>query len=268
LVNEWIKDGLLPIRYIYKENGGKYTAMRMANEVCSTKYLITLDSDDELIPTALEVINKQWEAIEAASLGNSIAEIRAYSMYPDGNILGNYRLPDSIEFIDTTWQEMVLKNRNDNELFCSWNLEKLKLIMNFDEDFWLKGKFKYLGEGIYWARLGKQFKTRYLNISLRIYHVDAGISIMRGPRQEVFFYDAIVGSKYFLDENIEYFFWRPKYFFNLLIKYGVSKFILNISFAESLRVIQSKRFRLYYILSYPAAFFLYLYYRKIKKSYW
>ncbi len=268
VVDGWIKDGQLSIKYVYKPNGGKYTAMQMANELCTTKYLLTLDSDDELVPAAVQVIQEQWQQIEAGGLENSIAEIRAYSKFTDGKILGNYLLPDKVEYIDATWQEMVLKNKNDNELFCSWNLEKLQSVMNDQEDFWLKGKFKYLGESIYWARLGKKYKSRYLNAALRIYHLDGGSSIIRNSAQQTVFYNTIVGNKYFLDENVDYFFWRPKYFFNMLLKFGICGFILKIGFTQSLKVIHSAKLKLYYVLSYPISLALYLYYSKIKKRYW
>ena len=46
---------LFPIYYIKKENGGKHTAINRSHSYIHGKYCFVLDSDDIIIPTAVEI---------------------------------------------------------------------------------------------------------------------------------------------------------------------------------------------------------------------
>ena len=49
------------IRYIYKKNGGKHTALNVALDNIKTKLLIIVDSDDQLTSDATEIIEKTYK---------------------------------------------------------------------------------------------------------------------------------------------------------------------------------------------------------------
>lgn len=77
LVNRWIKENKLEIEYHFKENGGKHTAIRLAYQLADAKYLLGIDSDDELTPIAVEIFRKEWKKLEDAGLEDQFAEISA-----------------------------------------------------------------------------------------------------------------------------------------------------------------------------------------------
>ncbi len=52
------------IDYIYKENGGKHTALNAAHPYIHGKYVLILDSDDTLTEDAVEIILKSWKQWE------------------------------------------------------------------------------------------------------------------------------------------------------------------------------------------------------------
>jgi len=58
LVAKWQKENKLNIEYIYKENGGKNSAMEIAFAKCSTDYVCIVDSDDYVSEDSTEVIYK------------------------------------------------------------------------------------------------------------------------------------------------------------------------------------------------------------------
>lgn len=60
LVNGWIKDNILPIRYIYKENGGLHTGYNMAYANIATELNVCIDSDDFMPDDAVEIIEREW----------------------------------------------------------------------------------------------------------------------------------------------------------------------------------------------------------------
>lgn len=47
------EEGIVDIRYLYKDNGGKHTAMNMGIREASREYFLCIDSDDSLMPGAL-----------------------------------------------------------------------------------------------------------------------------------------------------------------------------------------------------------------------
>lgn len=69
VMDGFISEGLLDIRYIYKENGGKHTAMNMGIREASREYFLCIDSDDLLMHGAfarlLEVIKDRPAGIIA-----------------------------------------------------------------------------------------------------------------------------------------------------------------------------------------------------------
>ena len=60
LVREWISEGVIPIRYIYKENGGLYTGYNTAYANIYTELNVCIDSDDAIPVDAVEKIVRIW----------------------------------------------------------------------------------------------------------------------------------------------------------------------------------------------------------------
>lgn len=60
LVQSWITENQINIRYIYQQNGGKMRAHNHAVELCETEFFLCIDSDDSLVEDAVEVILKTW----------------------------------------------------------------------------------------------------------------------------------------------------------------------------------------------------------------
>lgn len=60
LVQGWVTEGLIPIRYIYKENGGLYTGYNKAYANIDTELNVCIDSDDAMPADAVEQIVRIW----------------------------------------------------------------------------------------------------------------------------------------------------------------------------------------------------------------
>ena len=61
VVEGFIKEQRIPIRYIWKENGGLYTGYNTAYEVISAPLNVCIDSDDFMPDNAVEKIVKTWK---------------------------------------------------------------------------------------------------------------------------------------------------------------------------------------------------------------
>lgn len=60
LIDSFIREQIIPIRYIYKENGGLYTGYNTAYSVIGTELNVCIDSDDAMPADAVETILRTW----------------------------------------------------------------------------------------------------------------------------------------------------------------------------------------------------------------
>ena len=60
LIQGFIDKAIIPIRYIYKENGGLYTGYNVAYANIETELNVCIDSDDYMPENAVELIVKTW----------------------------------------------------------------------------------------------------------------------------------------------------------------------------------------------------------------
>ena len=61
LVERWIEEKAIPIKYIYKENGGLYTGYNVAYLTIETELNVCIDSDDAMPDNAVERILRFWK---------------------------------------------------------------------------------------------------------------------------------------------------------------------------------------------------------------
>lgn len=92
VVEKWILDNIIPIRYIYKENGGLYTGYNTAYANIYSELAVCIDSDDFMPDNAVELILKCWKERG----GPQYAGICGLDFYLDGNPIGGY-FPNSLK---------------------------------------------------------------------------------------------------------------------------------------------------------------------------
>lgn len=61
LVQGWIAEGRLPVRYIHQENGGLYTGYNTAYANIDTELCVCIDSDDWMPDNAVALISGHWK---------------------------------------------------------------------------------------------------------------------------------------------------------------------------------------------------------------
>ena len=80
LVEGWIAEGKISIRYVYKENGGKPSAHNRGVAESFGELFFCVDSDDYLTCNAVEVIKGAWQSADEGNVGMLL-----YRAYPNGN---------------------------------------------------------------------------------------------------------------------------------------------------------------------------------------
>lgn len=113
LVESWQAEGLLSIRYIYKENGGMHSAHNVAHANVATELCMCLDSDDQLTDDCVEVVLAFWR--ENADCHEQVAGIIADDGQMDGSILGT-PLPQDIRMEKEEYLHQILGVKGDKKL--------------------------------------------------------------------------------------------------------------------------------------------------------
>lgn len=67
------------IDYIRKENGGKHTALNAAHPYIKGEYVLVLDSDDRLVPTAVEQVLAVWSRYESNPAVGQVIFLKGYT---------------------------------------------------------------------------------------------------------------------------------------------------------------------------------------------
>ncbi len=253
VVDLFIQEGIIDITYIRKENGGKHTAQRMAYEIATTVYITEVDSDDALVPTAIEDFENAGMEIEKCN--KNIAKVSMFTTSFDGQIrgYGNYRMPVGVPYIDATWQEYVLKQNNHREYLSSISVEKFKDCVDYSFFDISNGKpMKFLGESILWSLIGKKYSTRILNKKGLIVYLDATNSILRGEQN---YFNNMANSIYFVDLNIRYFWWNPRYFIGHEKHMCDSAVKAGVSLSEMIGYIKNKRHKFFMSIFYIPFYF-------------
>lgn len=89
IVDKWIEENLIDIKYVYKENGGLHTGYNKAIELLDTELSICIDSDDCLSDNAIEIILNFWDKNQDSECAGLIG--LDYDL--NNNLIGD-RLPD------------------------------------------------------------------------------------------------------------------------------------------------------------------------------
>ena len=93
LIQGFIDEGRIPIRYIYKENGGLYTGYNTAYANIETELNVCVDSDDSMPVNAVEIILRIWKGKGS----DRFAGLIGLDCYMDsGNPIGG-AFPDGLE---------------------------------------------------------------------------------------------------------------------------------------------------------------------------
>ena len=93
LVNKWIQDNLISIKYHFKENQGMHSGHNSAYAIIDTPLNVCIDSDDYMSDNAIEIILNQWQKIKNDKTYAGIVGLDANT---EGEIIGD-KIPDHLK---------------------------------------------------------------------------------------------------------------------------------------------------------------------------
>jgi len=155
LVKQWQREADFPIRYIWKENGGKHTAHNRAVAEARGRCFAPLDDDDTCIPSALERMNFHWMNIDPAERDDYVA-VMGLCMDQNGKLYGE-RFPSDIfdsDYITYSFSQRIPGER--------WGCYRTEVLREYPYPV-APGPSAYMIEGVTWFRMARRYKTRYVN---------------------------------------------------------------------------------------------------------
>jgi glycosyltransferase involved in cell wall biosynthesis len=169
LVENWTREADFPVRYVWQENQHKKVAFNRAVREARGELILALDSDDTCVPNALERLWWHWTQIPEVERGQYTA-VTVLCMDEQGELVGD-RFPGG-DWIDSTGIEILHRWKVRGE---KWGFQRVDVLRQhpFPED--VPG---LIPEGYVWCQLDQQYKTRFVNEMLRVYHRDQGDSLI------------------------------------------------------------------------------------------
>lgn len=157
LVDKFIAENKINIRYIYKENGGKHTAINKGVSNANGELFFIVDSDDGLVKDALEIVNNEWSSLDNKE---GLCGLVGLCIDKEGQTLGT-RLPDDIKicyFTDLYYKYGV---KGDKSLVL------LTDVLN-KYPFPERKEVKFIPESVVWHEIAKTYKVLCVNKHLRV----------------------------------------------------------------------------------------------------
>lgn len=157
LVSKFIEEKKIKIRYYYKKNGGKHTAINYGMKKVSTKYILILDSDDYLKPNCINYVLNKWEKY---SDDDKIGCLSFLKVKPDDKVIGKRYMEKEIisNHIDFRYNRSLLGDMC--EVFRSDVLRKYSFPVYGDE--------RFLSEAIVWNKIAFDYDTVYVNYPIYV----------------------------------------------------------------------------------------------------
>ena len=151
LVESWINEKEVDIRYHYQNNKGMHGAHNTAYELIDTQINTCIDSDDYMTDDAVEKIVEFWKS----NRNRGLAGFVALDAYENGKIIGT-KLPSDVS--ETTYFDIynTLSVKGDKKFIYRSDLTKLYPYPIFEGEKYVSLAYKY-------ARLDDNYRLGVMN---------------------------------------------------------------------------------------------------------
>jgi glycosyltransferase involved in cell wall biosynthesis len=163
LVRSWIDKGAIEIRYRQQAHHGKFAAVNRGVELARGEYATTVDSDDWLVPDALERLLAHWRTIPEAEQ-QDFSGVVGLCAYEDGQIVGDPFPSDPLDCdpAELTYLYGVVGDKH--------SLLRTEVLREFP--------FPFEGAsdppGLVWNRMALKYRERHVNEVVKIVEYQPG----------------------------------------------------------------------------------------------
>ncbi len=246
LCKKWCEENKLPIRCYHQQNQGKHVAMNFAiQNAVKGKFWLTIDSDDAILPNALELYFKTWEKIDD---DKSFCAVAARCKDENGQIVGDL-LPHTP--LDASAIDLRLKYRIKGEMLEMYKVSILKQYKFPTYD----PRMRFCPENIVWFEIAKKYKMRIIDEAVRIYFHDTDNSIMnvKNIRRSVSNYYLWL---YYINNLSRYIIYNPIFILKAYVGISMDGIIANKSVSSILKDCNSLTKKIVTALFMPIGYIL------------
>ena len=188
LVHAWMSSSDLAIRYVRQENAGKHVAINRGVREARGDLFLTIDSDDECVPQALERLLHHWLSIPSQQR-TRFSGVSVLAVHAGGRLVGS-PFPRDVYDSDALRKYFAGVGRGDK-----WGFHRTDVMRRFP--FPEPPGVKHVSMSVAWFAIGRHYRTRFVNEALLIVHQDArGERLHRFSRRTVpgrlIFHQAVV----------------------------------------------------------------------------
>ncbi|HMF19273.1 MAG TPA: glycosyltransferase family A protein [Gemmataceae bacterium] len=155
MVSSW--KPFFPIRYTWKPNRGKHTAINLGVEQAAGEFIAVVDSDDRLVPHALERLHNRWQQIPNPERFSSLVGLCCAD---DGSVFGGRLAQD---YVDVFRLKDALTQIGHGD---RWGITRADVFKQFR--YPELNNERFVLEGLVWNRILKKYAARFFNEPLLI----------------------------------------------------------------------------------------------------
>lgn len=161
LVQGWAAEGRVDIRYLPQEHRGKHAALNRGIREARGEFFVIVDSDDVLLPHALEFLVTGWRSIPEDRRA-SFCGVAALCADPEGRIVGT---PFPRDGLDSDYVEIRTRYRVRGDKAELYRTEVIRAFPLYPE---YEGE-TFVLEGLLWNRVAAAgYRMRFFNEVVRV----------------------------------------------------------------------------------------------------
>lgn len=161
LLSSFLEERKVKMRIVVQKNMGKHVAHNVGVKMCKTELFVCVDSDDVLVPTAVDDLLQFYDENRDALRSEGVSGIVAYKGYPDGKKIGGYPIETSPASLTELYQNRAMTG----DVVLVFKTEVIK-----QYPFPVFCNERFLRESIAYDEIDKKY--RYLIMSRIIYLAD------------------------------------------------------------------------------------------------
>lgn len=249
LVKEWVDEKNIKIRYFYKENGGKHSAINLGVNKANSNIFFLLDSDDVLSQNSLELINQNWNKVES----DQFCGITGLSQYKDGAVIGDRFLHNNWE---VSFSDIYLKYGLKGDKAVCFKTDILK-----QYPFPEKEDIRFVFEAVVWHEMAKKYDVLAINEVLEVKeYLKEGLT---DSSYKKWYVQSLAFSYFHLIKNGTYSFKKyPKSYIWNFIYLEINSLLSETSYFHKLNSWE----KFIYVISFPRAYYSYLNMKNLVKD--
>ena len=176
LVDEFAQKADFPIYYHWKENGGRHTAVNYSYQFLSTPYVVTCDSDDELVPDAIEKMVDTWKSLEEKGESRFWCITGREVDKKTGKMVGT-PFPDNINALHGRKQRKeILKHPGEKHCCRKVDILVKHPFPEYDDT-------KFVSENQVWEVINREYDQYCVNDIYGAYYTDTPNSLSNSKRK-------------------------------------------------------------------------------------